>query len=95
MPSGAADADGRQQMETLGAERDGWTRRKAESELRERLVRVEKKGWRRPRRLPFRTYAEEWLEATAAKRAWSENTRRAYRGGKRILRSSARWCSTA
>jgi integrase len=80
------DADGCQVMETLGAERGGWTRRKAEAELRERLVRVEKKGWRRPRRLPFRTYAEDWIAATAAKRAWSENTRRAYRGGmKRIL----------
>ena len=80
------DADGRQIMETVGGERDGWTRKKAEAELRERLVRVDKKGWRRPRRLPFRSYAEDWMEATAVKRAWSPNTRRAYRGGmKRIL----------
>ncbi|SRR6266545_6056305 len=79
------DAAGRQTMETIGSERDGWTRRKAEAELRDRLVQVEKKGWRRPRRLLFRDYAEDWLEATAAKRAWSENTRKAYRGGmKRI-----------
>ena len=38
------DADGKQVMETLGAERDGVTRKHAEAELRERLVRVEKKG---------------------------------------------------
>ena len=29
------DADGRQVQETLGPERDGWTRKKAEAELRE------------------------------------------------------------
>ena len=31
-------------METVGAERDGITRKMAEAELRERLVRVERKG---------------------------------------------------
>ena len=40
-----ADADGRQVMETVGAERDGVTRKQAEAELRERLVRVERKGY--------------------------------------------------
>jgi hypothetical protein len=44
---------GRQVMETLGPEREGWTGRKAEAELRERLVRVEKRGWRRPAPLTF------------------------------------------
>jgi hypothetical protein len=43
-----ADSGGRQVMETLGLEREGWTRCKAEAELRERLVRLEKRGWRRP-----------------------------------------------
>src|ERR687896_702981 len=33
------DGGGRQVMETLGGEREGWTRKKAEAELRERLVR--------------------------------------------------------
>jgi hypothetical protein len=31
-----ADADGRQVMETVGSEREGWTQKKAEAELRER-----------------------------------------------------------
>jgi hypothetical protein len=35
---------GRHVMETLGPQREGWTGRKAEAELRERLVRVEKEG---------------------------------------------------
>ena len=42
------DADGRHVMETLGRESDGWTRRKAEAELHERLVRVERRGWHKP-----------------------------------------------
>jgi integrase len=79
------DAEGRQIMETIGSERDGITEKQAQAELRERLVRVDKKGWRRPQRLLFRDYAEDWFEATAAKRSWSKNTRRAYRAGlKRI-----------
>jgi hypothetical protein len=36
------DADGRQVQETLGAEREGWTRQKAERELGKRLDAVEK-----------------------------------------------------
>ncbi len=60
------DADGRQIMETLGSERDGWTHRKAEAELRERLVRVERQGYRRPRRLTFDEYPQEWLEGYEA-----------------------------
>ena len=46
-----ADADGKQAMATIGAERAGVTRKKGEAELRERLVRVERKGYRRPRPL--------------------------------------------
>ena len=38
-----ADSTGKQVMETVGAERDGWTKAKAEAELRERLVRVDRK----------------------------------------------------
>ena len=53
------DSAGAQIMETLGSERHGWTRKKAEAELRERLVRVERKNYPaseaahvRPRRPP-------------------------------------------
>ena len=55
------DADGRQVMETLGAERDGVTRKKAEAELRERLVRVERKGYRRPARSPSPSTRTTWF----------------------------------
>ena len=51
------DADGRQVKETIGAERDGVTRKQAASELRERVVRVERKAYRRPKPLTFAEYA--------------------------------------
>ena len=44
------DADGRQVMKTVGREADGVTRKHAEAERRERLVRVERGGYRRPAR---------------------------------------------
>jgi integrase len=70
-----ADADGRQVMETVGAERDGWTKAKAEAELRERLVRVERKGYRKPERMTFGTYARTWLEQAEKRRGWKPSTR--------------------
>ena len=54
------DADGVQVKETIGAERDGITRKMAEAELRESVVRVERKAYRRPRALTFKEYAETW-----------------------------------
>jgi integrase len=69
-----ADASGAQTMETLGSERDGWTRRKAEAELRERLVKVERRGWRRPRPLTFAQYRVTWLEEGKRRRQWKPKT---------------------
>jgi integrase len=69
-----ADADGKQVMETLGAEAEGWTRRKAEAELRERLVRVEKRSYRRPKPITFRQYAREWLTGCEGRRQWHPST---------------------
>ena len=60
------DAEGRQVMETVGAERDGVTRKQAASELRERFVRVERKGYRRPRRLRGASTPTTWLEEGGA-----------------------------
>jgi integrase len=74
-----ADADGRQVMETIGAERDGWTQTKVEAELRERLVRVERKGYRRPERATFGPYARTWLEQAEKRRGWKPSTRKARR----------------
>jgi integrase len=64
------DADGKQVMETVGAERDGWTEKKARTELRERLVRVERKGYRRPQRLTFAEYADVWFAEAERRRNW-------------------------
>ena len=72
------DADGRQTMETLGPEREGWTRRKAEAELRERLVKVERKGYRRPKPVLFRDYADRWFREGEQRRRWKPATVRAY-----------------
>ena len=74
-----ADAEGRQVMETLGPEREGWDRKKAEAELRERLVRVERKGYRRPKPTRFRDYAETWFSEGERRRQWKPATVRAYR----------------
>jgi integrase len=74
-----ADADGRQVMETLGPARQGWTERKAEAELRERLVRVERRGWRRPAPLTFAEYAETWRTEGERRRGWKPGSVRSYR----------------
>lgn len=74
-----ADNDGRQVMETLGAQRDGWTERKAEAELRERLVRVERRGWRKPAPLTFTQYAQTWFDEGRTRRRWARRTVIQYR----------------
>ena len=68
------DADGKQVMETLGREADGWTQKKAEAELRERLVRVERKGYRRPKPLTFAEWADTWFEQAQNRRDWAPST---------------------
>lgn len=74
-----ADADGVQVKETIGREADGVTRRHAEAELRDRLVRVEKGGWRKPTSVTFRDYAATWFERGVAKREWKPSTVKAMR----------------
>jgi len=69
-----ADADGKQVQETVGAERDGVTRKQAEAELRERLVRVERKGYTRPKALTFGAWADTWLDEGKARRGWKPRT---------------------
>jgi len=73
------DAENRQVMETLGREAEGWTERKAEAELRERLVRVERKAYRHPQPTSFAEYAKRWFEEGESKRGWKPRTVRAYR----------------
>ncbi len=74
-----ADATGRQTMETIGAERDGVTRKDAEAELRARLVKVERQGWRKPGPVSFRDYADRWFAEGPARRKWKPATIRAYK----------------
>jgi integrase len=73
------DAAGKQVMETLGPEGEGWNRRKAEAELRERLVKVERRGWRRPRPLTFSAYVDLWFAEGEVRRSWRPRTVIQYR----------------
>lgn len=73
------DAAGKQVMETVGKEADGMTRKQAESELRERLVRVERKGYRRPSALTFEEWSATWFEEGQKRRSWKVGTVVRYR----------------
>jgi integrase len=72
------DADGRQVMETVGGERDGVTRKQAASELRERLVRVERRHYRKPQPLTFRAATNRWREEMGARNRWRPSTEAQY-----------------
>ena len=54
-------AAGKRVLETLGREPE-WNRKRAEAELRRRLVDVEREGYRKPEKLSFAAFAERWLE---------------------------------
>ena len=54
------DAAGKRVLETLGKEPE-WSRKRAEQELRRRLVDVERDGYRKPEKLSFAEFAERWL----------------------------------
>src|SRR4051794_13813880 len=74
-----ADADGRQVMETVGRERDGYNRKQAEADLRERLVRVDRKQYRRPRPLTFKAAAKRWRDEVGSRKQWRPTTQAQYR----------------
>lgn len=74
------DADGHQVQETLGAAADGWTKRRAEAELRARLTDVQREGRRRVQPLTFAVFAREWLETYPAASGLKRSTAQAYRG---------------
>jgi integrase len=54
------DASGRQIMETLGRETDGWTESKARRELRNRLTDVDRDGYRAPQPVTFAEFAKRF-----------------------------------
>src|SRR5829696_8885607 len=53
------DASGRRILETLGKE-TLWNRKSAETELRRRLVDVERDGYKAPTKLTFAQFADRW-----------------------------------
>jgi integrase len=55
------DATGRRILETLGKE-PAWDRKRAERELRRRLVDVERDGYRKPDKLTFAQFAQRWQD---------------------------------
>jgi hypothetical protein len=73
------DATGAQVTETVGAAQKGVTRKQAEAALRDRVVKVEQKGWaRRPAPTTFADYAGQWFRDGPAKRRWKPATIAAY-----------------
>jgi integrase len=72
------DAGGRRVLETLGREPE-WNRKRAEAELRRRLVDVEREGYRKPEKLTFATFAERWLEEYLIGRGLKPTTEEGYR----------------
>jgi integrase len=54
------DASGKQVMQTLGREADGWTEAKARRELRNRLTDVDRDGYRAPEPVTFAAFAQRF-----------------------------------
>ena len=54
------DASGRRVMETLGKE-PAWSRKRAEQELRRRLVDVEREGYVAPEKVTLAQFCDRWL----------------------------------
>ena len=73
------DASGTQVKERLGRADRGWTRRKAEVELRARLsMAVAKEGYRRQEPVTFGSFAVPWLEEYADAKPLKFSTRCGY-----------------
>jgi len=71
------DASGRRILETLGKE-PAWNRKRAETELRRRLVDVERAGYRAPDKLTFAEFAERWLSEYLPGRGLKQTTLETY-----------------
>jgi integrase len=77
------DAAGKRVLETLGKEPE-WDRRRAEQELRRRLVDVERDGYRKPEKLSFAEFAERWLDEYLPSRNLKPTTIRNYETSVRL-----------
>ena len=69
-----ADADGRQVMETLGPEREGWNEKRANEELGNRLADVRRIQLRKPTKLTFNEYVDVWFAEGEKRRQWRPRT---------------------
>jgi len=71
------DASGRRILETLGKE-PLWNRKRAETELRRRLVDVERDGYEAPDKLTFAEFAERWRSDYLPGRGLKQSTLESY-----------------
>ena len=73
------DASGRQVMERLGREADGWRESKARAELEARLVDVRREGLTKPAAVTFGLIAAEWLATYPTAKGLKTSTADGYR----------------
>jgi integrase len=71
------DATGRRILETLGRE-PAWTRKRAQAELRRRLVDVERDGYQAPDKLTFADFAQRWRTEYLPGRGLKQTTLESY-----------------
>ena len=71
------DASGRRILETLGKE-PAWNRKRAETELRRRLVDVERDGYQAPDKTTFAAFAERWQSEYLPGRGLKQTTLESY-----------------
>ena len=68
------DSSGKLILETLGRESEGWTKKRAQSELAERIHKVVNKRFVKPKPITFGDYAETWYERGKALDKWDAGT---------------------
>lgn len=73
------DAKGRQVKESIGRKSEGWTKRKVQAALAERISNVANRGYRKPEAILFRDYADRWFEQSQLLFSWKPNTVTTYK----------------
>src|SRR5437868_2055505 len=68
------DASGKQVKETVGAERDGITRKKAEAALHDRESDVRRKQYVKPAPFTFESATKLWREQEQVRKDWKSST---------------------
>jgi integrase/recombinase XerC len=79
------DASGKQCMETVGAERDGMSEKRAREILENRRVAVREGGYSKAEAFSFADAAEAWFNSERVARAWKPGTIGQYRRSREIL----------